>query len=80
MNYVFACTAALVMLSSPPTAAIVFRLLQPFDQADESRANTITGLQMVNITVEITLAPVDASLQNDTEVLLSIVGGTATGM
>lgn len=64
----------------PPTAAIEFRLLEPFDQADESHANAATGLQVVNISIEVALGPVNSSLQNDTEVVVSIVGGTATGM
>ena len=62
-----------------PTAAILFRLLQPFDQADERQANETTHLQVVNVPIEVALIPVNATLQNDIEVVVSIVGGTATG-
>ena len=62
------------------TAAITFRLMQPFDQADEGRANSATGVQVVDVPVEISLDPVTAALQNDITVTVSIVGGTAQGI
>ena len=55
-------------------------MLQPFDQADEAHANDTTGLQVVNLPIELSLNPVNAVLQNDTEIIVSVVGGTATGM
>ena len=53
--------------------------MQPFDQADESCANGATGVQVVDVPVEVALDPVTAVLQNDITVTVSIVGGTAQG-
>ena len=53
--------------------------MQPFDQADESCANRATGVQVVDVPVEVSLDPVTAVLQNDITVTVSIVGGTAQG-
>ena len=57
----------------------MFTLLQPFDQADERQADATTRLQVVNMSIEVALDPVVATLQNNIEVVVSIVGGTATG-
>ena len=53
--------------------------MQPFDQADESRANSVTGVQVIDVPVEVSLDPVTAALQSDITVTVSIVGGTAQG-
>jgi len=57
----------------------VFTLLQPFDQADERQADATTRLQVVNVSIKVAIDPVVAALQNDIEVVASVVGGTATG-
>ena len=43
--------------------------MQPFDQADESCANRATGVQVVDVPVEVALDPVTAVLQNDITVM-----------
>lgn len=64
---------------SSSTAAITFRLMQSFDQADESLANSATGVQVIDVPVEVSLSPATAALQNDITVTVSVVGGTAQG-
>lgn len=54
-------------------------MLEPFDQADEAQANDTTGLQMVNVSIEVALTPVSATLGDDIEVFVTVAGGTATG-
>ena len=54
--------------------------MQPFDQADEGRANSATGVQVIDVPIEVSLNPVTAVLQNDITVTVSTVGGTAQGI
>lgn len=53
--------------------------MQPFDQADESRANSATDVQVIDVPVEVSLSPATAALQSDITVTVSVVGGTAQG-
>ena len=51
-------------------------MLDPFDEADERQANAV---MVVDVPIELSLTPVDSALQNDIEVAVSVIGGTATG-
>lgn len=48
-------------------------MLPPMDQADERYPGVI------NVPIQISLDPVTTVLQNEVDVFVSVVGGTATG-
>ena len=55
------------------TAAIQFQILSPPNQADERHPG------IINVPIQVTLAPVTSVLQDDIAVFVSVLGGTATG-